>query len=124
MNRRHFMRATGTVVVAGSLAGCSGNGNGGGGDENTVQVGPDNSLVFDPDSLTVSSGTEVTFVWESDGHNIVVENQPNGADWAGVEELKNTGFEHSQTFDTPGDYEYYCEPHQGQGMVGTITVEE
>ena len=25
-------------------------------------------------------------------------------------------------FDTPGTYGYYCEPHQGAGMQGTIIV--
>ncbi|NNM34152.1 MAG: plastocyanin, partial [Gemmatimonadetes bacterium] len=25
-------------------------------------------------------------------------------------------------FDTPGTYLYFCEPHVGQGMTGTITV--
>jgi plastocyanin len=26
-------------------------------------------------------------------------------------------------FDTPGTYGYYCEPHQGAGMQGTIIVQ-
>jgi plastocyanin len=124
IDRRSFLSAAGTVGVAGVLAGCSQNGGNGSGNEDTVQVGPDNSLTFEPDSLTVSTGTEVTFTWESAGHSIVVETQPEGAQWAGVEEIKDQGFEHSQTFETAGDYEYYCSPHRGQGMTGTIIVEE
>ena len=29
----------------------------------------------------------------------------------------------SSTFTTPGEYSYYCGPHQGGGMVGKITVQ-
>ncbi|MYG38388.1 MAG: plastocyanin, partial [Synechococcus sp. SB0676_bin_10] len=28
-----------------------------------------------------------------------------------------------QDFNEPGTYSYYCEPHRGAGMVGTITVQ-
>ncbi len=107
---------------------------GGGGDgdddipENTVIVGPDNRFVFEPDSLTVSPGTEVTWEWESDTHNIVVQSQPDGASWEGTEggetNTFNTGYVYSYTFETPGTYEYDCAPHRQQGMVGEIIVEE
>jgi len=96
--------------------------------ENTVLVGPDNNFVFEPDSLTVSPGTEVTWEWESDTHNVVVENQPEDADWPGTEGGENqfydTGYSYSYTFETPGTYEYYCSPHRAQGMTGEIIVEE
>lgn len=108
---------------------------GGGGDdggeerpENTVYVGPGGDLVFEPESLTVSTGTEVTWEWQSDTHNIVVENQPEDADWGGTEggsnNLFDTGYVYSFTFETPGTYEYYCSPHRQQGMVGEVVVEE
>ena len=29
----------------------------------------------------------------------------------------------SSKFDTPGEYSYYCEPHQGAGMAGKIIVQ-
>ena len=28
----------------------------------------------------------------------------------------------SQTFSVPGTYRYFCEPHVGQGMIGTVIV--
>lgn len=28
----------------------------------------------------------------------------------------------SRTFDVPGTYRYFCGPHEGRGMIGTITV--
>jgi plastocyanin len=38
-----------------------------------VLVGPNAENTFDPAGLEVPAGTEVTFVWESAGHNIDVE---------------------------------------------------
>lgn len=29
----------------------------------------------------------------------------------------------SSKFTTPGEYSYYCEPHQGAGMAGKIIVQ-
>lgn len=97
-----------------------------GGTTEVVAVGPDNEFVFTPgteEPLSISPGTTVRFVWESDTHNIIVDSQPGDAEWSGLEEIKNTGFEYEYTFDVPGTYEYYCEPHRSAGMVGTIVVE-
>ncbi|WP_423745181.1 plastocyanin/azurin family copper-binding protein (plasmid) [Haladaptatus sp. SPP-AMP-3] len=100
-------------------------GGGGGGPTKQVIVGPGGDLVFDPDKLTVTPGTTVKFVWESDGHNVVPESQPDGAGWKGsgsASELFDTGHTYSHTFSTPGEYAYYCAPHKSAGMTGTITV--
>jgi plastocyanin len=37
--------------------------------------------------------------------------------------LNGPGDEVSNTFDTAGSYSFYCEPHQGAGMVGKIIVQ-
>jgi len=93
-----------------------------------VVVGPDGSLVYDPDSLTIANGTTVNFVWDSDNHNIVVDNQPEGAGWEGTpggdSQTYDTGYEYSHTFTTNGEYTYYCTPHVGAGMEATITVQD
>ncbi|MFP4590811.1 MAG: plastocyanin/azurin family copper-binding protein [Halobacteriales archaeon] len=127
LSRRQFLLTSGAATAV-LLAGCTGDddGNGnGGGDDNTILVGPsDDEFAFAPDELTVSVGTEVTWEWESDTHNIVVESQPDDADWEGQEEIENSGFTYSFTFEVPGTYEYYCQPHRDQGMEGTIIVEE
>jgi plastocyanin len=82
--------------------------------------------VFEPAELEITPGTTVKFVWESDGHNVVVESQPEGANWEGTEgdanTLYDTGHEYSHTFDTEGEYGYFCQPHKTAGMTGTITV--
>jgi plastocyanin len=105
----------------------SGNGSsGGGGTTQTVQVGPGGDLIFDPDSLTITPGTTLKWVWDSNGHNIFVENQPDGGNWDGTpggqSKLYDTGYTYSHTFNTNGKYDYYCVPHRSAGMTGTVTV--
>jgi len=87
-----------------------------------VKMGTDSGLLaFEPSTLTINSGDTVDFVNHKLGpHNVVVE---------GHSELSHTdlaftpGESWTQTFSEPGTYSYYCEPHRGAGMVGTITVE-
>lgn len=88
----------------------------------TVAVGPDTKNVFRPSSLEIPTGTEVTFVWRSGGHSLIVDSQPSGAGWEGVPETQSSGYEHTHTFEVAGTYEYYCKPHSAFGMEGTITV--
>lgn len=100
-------------------------------DDLPVKVGPGGNLQFEPGTeapLKVSVGTEVKFVWESDQHNVVVDSQPEGADWKGTpgpeSKVYDTGYEYSHTFEVPGTYEFYCQAHQSVGAVGTIVVTE
>jgi plastocyanin len=124
--------SSGTGTSTGTSAGTgtgtsSGGGGGGGGGTETVAVGPDGNLVFTPgteEPLQITPGTTVEFVWESDNHNIVVDSQPEGAGWEGHEPIENTGFTYSHTFETLGEYEYHCTPHESAGMLGAIEVVE
>jgi plastocyanin len=124
LSRRAFLTtAAGTAAAAGAAG--TATAQEGGSEE--VLVGPGGSLVFSPgtdEPLQILPGTTVTFTWESDNHNIVVDSQPEGAGWEGYGEIENTDFTYEHTFDTLGTYEYYCQPHQTAGMVGTIEVVE
>jgi len=94
-------------------------------DEVTVEVGAEGNggpFAFGPAALRVSPGTTVVFEWTSDNHNVLVEEQPEGADWAGEESLENTGYTYSHTFETEGVYKYFCQPHLALGMKGAIVV--
>ncbi|MDH5018984.1 halocyanin domain-containing protein [Halobacterium rubrum] len=94
-------------------------------DEVTVEVGTNangGSFGFGPPAVRVSPGTTVNFEWVSNTHNVVVQNQPSDADWSGDEEINNEGYSYSHTFDTPGVYTYYCNPHLTAGMKGAIVV--
>jgi len=93
--------------------------------EATVEVAP-GSLRFDPDTVELAVGGTIEWVWKSSGHNIVVESQPSGANWDGTPgdsgETYDEGYSYTYTFETAGMYEYYCAPHEGVGMDGSITV--
>ena len=98
-------------------------GGGGGGTETVNLV----DFAFEPGTdspLYITPGTTVNFVWETSTHNIVVDSQPDGAGWEGHQPIENAGFEYSHTFDTAGEYDFHCQPHQDLGMVGTIIVNE
>jgi plastocyanin len=124
LSRRAFLTtAAGTAAAAGAAGTATAQE---GGSEEVI-VGPGGDLVFSPgtdEALQITPGTTVTFTWESDNHNIVVDSQPEGAGWEGHETIENTGFSYEHTFETLGTYEYYCAPHQTAGMVGTIEVVE
>jgi halocyanin-like protein len=81
----------------------------------TVLVG---SNYFDPPGIIISTGTTITWDWEGGSHNVVAEDTSfdSGDVAAGIT------FQH--TFDTAGEFPYYCEPHKFFGMKGYITVED
>ena len=92
-------------------------------DRRVVSVGPLGQHVFDPEELPITTGTTVEFVWESQGHTIEIDSKPEGSDWEGVSDEQSTGFAHEHTFEEPGVYEFYCDPHQHEDMEGTIIVQ-
>lgn len=95
----------------------------GGTAEETIRVGPGGDLVFDPAEASVDVGTTVEWVWDSDTHTVTPESIPDGSDWEGTgSTTHDAGYSHSHTFETEGQYDYYCEPHRSAGMVGTLLV--
>ena len=93
---------------------------------------------FNPESLTVAPGTTVTFTNESsEAHTVTTyegraPQQFSSGDFDSEEAARDNladalvGQEgsFSITLDEPGTYEYFCIPHEDQGMKGTIVVEE
>jgi halocyanin-like protein len=91
----------------------------------TIAVGAEGNggpYAFSPAAVRIAPGTEVTFQWRSDNHNIVLQDSPADAEWSGITEIHDTGHEASHTFETPGIYTYYCDPHLALGMKGAIVV--
>lgn len=99
-----------------------------------VKMGSDGGLlVFEPSKLTVQAGDTVTWVNNKMApHNVVFDANQIPGDKALADKISHTqltfapGENYSTTFtaDLPaGDYTYFCAPHRGAGMVGTITVE-
>ena len=96
----------------------------------TIKLGGDNGeLGFFPNKITVSKGETVEFVNnKAFPHNVVFDedNVPSGvnADAISHEDyLNGPGEKVTNKFDVAGTYGYYCEPHQGAGMQGTIIVQ-
>ncbi|MDS0298466.1 plastocyanin/azurin family copper-binding protein [Halogeometricum sp. S1BR25-6] len=136
VSRRRVLAGAGSVAAAG-LAGCLSSA------EGDYDVGM-TAVAFDPPSVTVSVGEEV--VWRntsSRGHTVTAygDEIPDDADFfasGGYESeqaareaynqnvggLIDSGQNYSHTFEVPGEYRYLCVPHESQGMVGTIVVEE
>jgi plastocyanin len=90
---------------------------------------PSFHLTKQPNKITVAKGETVEFVNnKAFPHNVVFDedNVPAGvnADAISHEDyLNGPGEKVTNKFDTPGTYGYYCEPHQGAGMQGTIIVQ-
>ena len=94
-----------------------------------IKMGSDDgSLAFVPSSVSVAAGEAVTFKNNAGfPHNIVFDEDevPAGVDADAISHpdlINAPGEEYTVTLSTAGTYEYYCEPHQGAGMVGKITV--
>jgi plastocyanin len=123
----------------------SSDGNGGGSDgewTETSTVDMTDELTFAPRRIRVSAGTTVT--WENVGnigHTVTAyeDNIPDGATYfasggfdsqqAAVDGYSNEqagnvpgGESYEHTFETTGTYEYYCIPHEMNGMVGYVEV--
>ena len=96
-------------------------------------------LKFAPADIQVPAGTTVT--WEntgSIGHTVTAyeDEVPDGGFFASggydSEQAARDGYPgdgnvgeggtYEHTFDTKGTYEYFCIPHEMNGMVGTIEV--
>ena len=86
-----------------------------------VQMGYDGNLIFEPADVTISAGDTVHFVNNMlPPHNVIVEDRP---DLAHESLAMLPGEEFDITFTEAGDYTYWCAPHKGAGMIGTVHVE-
>jgi plastocyanin len=94
----------------------------------TVEVGAGSGFSFSPESFTISAGDTVEWVWVGANHNVTPNSTPDDADWTGTPDAPgrtfNEGYTYRYTFDVPGEYTYYCNPHRGAGMTGSFTVTE
>ena len=86
-----------------------------------VTVGPNGNLVFDPASVTIQTGDEVKWTWDSGGHSTKSGSpgMPTGIWDSGIQ---NAGATFTRTFNSAGTFPYYCTPHSCCGMVGTVMV--
>ena len=133
------MRLT-LLMVSVALSAC------GSGDSSSQMVATDRvtmteDQLFDPEGASVEAGTTVTFEnTSSEVHTVTAYDGeiPSEADYFASggadsesearEELSEgllaEGESYEVTFTEPGTYRYFCVPHEGAGMKGTIVVEE
>ena len=108
--------------------------------EQTSTVDMNDELAFAPKRIEVEAGTTVT--WKnvgSIGHSVTAyEGEiPDGATYFASggfesEQAANDGYPdegnvteggtYEHTFETKGEYKYYCIPHEMNGMVGYVKV--
>lgn len=77
------------------------------------------NLTFSQPNLVISAGTSVRWINASSSAHTVT---PDGhSEWSSAN-IASEGSTFVHTFNTPGTFPYYCAPHQGSGMTGTVTV--
>jgi len=139
MNRRSYLAAL-AAGSTGALAGCGALAGSPGLSESAFDVAMYANR-FEPKELTVAVGDTVT--WGntgSRGHSVTAygDSLPDGAAYFASGEFDSeaaavdawpragdvtSGETYSHRFQTPGEFPYYCIPHEPAGMVGTIVVE-
>jgi len=94
-----------------------------------VKMGSDSGLLaFVPNKIQICKGDSVKWINNKGGpHNVVFDEDaiPAGVDQEKISQYDQMGEEDesfTMTFDTAGDYAYYCEPHRGAGMNGMLIV--
>ena len=86
-----------------------------------VVMGSGGNLVFEPSDITINAGETVHFInGMLPPHNVIVEGRPDLAHES-LAMLPDETFD--VTFNDPGDYTYWCAPHKGAGMMGSVHVE-
>lgn len=85
----------------------------------TTHVVQVTDFAFTPRDITIQAGDTVRWENAPGGapHNVIAENLafasgPTASSWT-----------YEFTFNTGGDYPYYCQPHRNDGMVGSVTVQ-
>lgn len=141
VSRRAFLSAIGGVTVA--TAGCVTGASPAPDEGDAYDVGM-SSIAFAPDSLTVTRGT--TVVWKNTNSRTHTVTAYEDAIPAEATYFATGGFEsqaaavdgyysqlagglgtsetYAHTFSVPGEYRYFCIPHENAGMTGRVIVTE
>ena len=109
--------------------------------ERTNRISMNDAHAFEPSVAGVEGGVQITFTNDDDEPHTVTayeDSLPNGAAYFSSGGLSNEqearddvgraliapGDEFTLTLDEPGNYRYFCIPHEGHGMKGEIQVGE
>lgn len=133
-NRRTCLHLLPVLGLSLGLGGCFSEGPADpvGGDP-AVTVEMNSQLRFEPQHVTVSVGEAIR--WRNTSsfpHTVTADPQlaanpavsvrlPTGASTFHSGSIQANA-DYQLTFTVPGEYTYFCLPHEGSGMIGTITV--
>ncbi|MGD2071482.1 MAG: plastocyanin/azurin family copper-binding protein [Gemmatimonadota bacterium] len=85
-----------------------------------VEIVATSSFTFSPSEVTISPGTTVRWRNEATIFHTVT---PDGhSEWSEAS-LNQAGQTFTHTFESVGEFPYFCVPHQAQGMTGTVIVQ-
>ena len=133
-SRRTLLRLSGATLATTSIAGCLGNDS-----QGTQTVGMTSDLKFEPAAVTIDSGNAVQWDNTSEIEHTVTAYAKRIPDTAAYfasggaaseraarqqleQGLIKPGNQFKHTFSTSGTYEYFCIPHEGAEMTGTVQV--
>ena len=115
-----------SLMLALALAGCTGSGGNGDSDlcgeqddQGRYVVCMTNSNRFVPSTLQVPVGATVVWINQGGTHNTQEANDLWASDITSASRVEEN---HVQVFEESGSFDYFCLPHQGVGMKGTIIV--
>ncbi len=89
-----------------------------------VQMGASSGppLQFVPDTVTISSGDTVKWINNKFApHNVIFQGS-SAAKLSHKQLVNKLGDSFTTTFDEPGTYSYFCQPHRSAGMMGKVIV--
>ena len=90
----------------------------------TVEMGASSGppLQFVPQTVTISAGDSVKWVNNKFApHNVMFEGK--AAKLSHKQLAFKPGESFTTTFEEPGTYTYFCQPHRSSGMVGKVVVQ-
>ena len=139
MDRRAFLAVSATALTAG-FAGCTGQSR----EQSNYDIGMSSNAFLQPDGFEPRVGEPV--VWRNTGSRTHTVTAYQSSLPAGAAYFASGGFErekaardawfggggggiaggetYEHTFEVPGQYDYFCIPHERGGMVGQFTVVE
>jgi plastocyanin len=121
----------GTTTDAGTSTDAGTTTDAGSGTVHTVNVAANGTFMFDPMALTIHVGDTVHWVWGSGGHtvtsgaNCMADNKfcSPGDTSCATSATSSAGTTYDHKFTQAGTFPYFCIPHCGFGMTGTVVVQ-
>lgn len=95
--------------------------------DHMVQVGGSAGIAYSPSNITINAGDTVTWTNFGGDHNVTADDGSfrcaNGCDNHGGDGTPSTAaWTATVTFPNPGTFNYHCEIHGVEGMVGSVKV--